>query len=71
MKKERVYCLLDRRNVIAIRESNQTILIKKERKNPIINSDNSIIEDKYGHRYSRQIELETYINSDFYIYTII
>jgi len=54
-KNEKVYSILDRRNVIAIRQSNQTFLVKTGK---LIDSDRAMIEDKRGYRYQRRIDLE-------------
>ena len=54
-KNEKVYSILDRKNVIAIRQSNQTFLVKTGK---LIDSDRAMIEDKRGYRYQRRIDLE-------------
>jgi hypothetical protein len=68
MKKELVYCALFCRNVYAYRESNKTLLIPRH---ILPDTDMAIVEDRHGHRYARNIELETYIKSKQYIFTII
>ena len=57
MKRTLVYSYLDRKDIYAFRQSNQTLLVRRGK---IIDSDRAIITDKYGHRYSRSIELEAY-----------
>ncbi len=72
MKKELVYSDLDKRNIIADRQSNKTLLVKRNRTLSIIDSDRSILTDKRGHRYSRNIALELDINETTnYIYFMI
>ena len=66
MKNEKVYSIKDRRSIMALRQSNQTLLVGK--KSNIIDSDESCLEDKRGHRYMRKIGLETAVNSPYYIY---
>lgn len=56
MKAEMVYSITDERNILAVRQSNKTILVNKRKK--IRDTDNSHLEDKNGHRYKRDIELE-------------
>lgn len=53
-----VWSITDARKIAAIRQSNQTILVPPKKERPLIDTDNSIIEDNYGHRYVRDIELE-------------
>ena len=60
-KNEKVYSILDRRNVIAIRQSNQTFLVKTGK---LIDSDRAMIEDKRGYRYQRRIDLE-HVGDDY------
>ncbi len=57
-KTEYVYSLTDCRKILAIRQSNQTILVPPKKEKPLIDTDNSMIEDSRGHRYIRDIELE-------------
>ena len=59
-----VHSLTDNRPVYAIRQSNKTILIPPKKENPMIDTDNSMIEDKNGHRYVRDIELEQLANGN-------
>lgn len=71
-KRELVYSELDKRNIIAIRESNQTLLVNRNRTLSIIDSDRSILTDKRGFRYCRQIDLEIFNNNtEHYIYFMI
>lgn len=53
-----VWSITDERTVAATRQSNQTILVPAKKKRPMIDTDNSYIEDNRGHRYVRDIELE-------------
>jgi len=73
MKKlELVYSETDKRDIYAIRETNTTILVKRKRIKPIIDSDRSILTDKRGFRYCRQIDLEIFNNNkEHYIYFMI
>ena len=57
MKRTLVYSYLDRKDIYAFRQSNQTLLVRRGK---IIDSDRAIITDKYGHRYARSIALEAY-----------
>ena len=59
-KKELFYSYLDKRNVFAIRQSNQTVLLKKGK--GIVDSDRMMLTDKRGHRYARRIDLEDFDN---------
>jgi len=63
-----VYSNLDKKEVPAYRQSNQTILVDKDK---LSDSDRQIIEDEYGHRYARNIDLEKDINYKQYIFEII
>ena len=56
LKKTLVYSFLDKREIFALRQSNQTLLVPFSRK--IVDSDRAILTDKYGYRYSRDISLE-------------
>ena len=67
LKKILVYSFLDKRDVFALRQSNQTLLIPFSRK--IADSDRAILTDKYGHRYSRDISLEQF--SSHMVFTMI
>ena len=58
LKKTLVYSFLDKREIFALRQSNQSLLVPFSRK--IIDSDKAILTDKYGHRYSRDISLEQF-----------
>ena len=74
LKKELVYSITDRRNIFVLRQSNKTLVIKDTK--PIIDSDTSMLEDKRGHRYIRNINNEQVykaikINDSFKIYTMI
>ena len=60
-KKELVYSVLDKRNIYAIRQTNQTLLVSKKKK--LIDSDRAMLEDKYGHRYARDMSLDTVLDS--------
>lgn len=64
-----VKSFLDKREVFAKRLSNRTILIDKTTK--MIDSDQAMIEDKYGHRYSRNISLETTLETTSFIFEMI
>ena len=57
MKKTLVYSYLDRKDIYALRQSNQTLLVRRGK---IIDSDKAMVTDKYGHRYARHIALEAY-----------
>lgn len=67
LKKALVYSFLDKRDVFALRQNNQTLLIPFSRK--IANSDKAILTDKYGHRYSRNFSLEQF--SPHMVFTMI
>ena len=67
LKKTLVYSFLDRRDVFALRQSNQTLLVPFSRK--IADSDRAMLTDKYGHRYSRSLSLELF--SPHMVFTII
>ena len=56
LKKTLVYSFLDKREVFALRQSNQTLLVPFSR--GIADSDKAMLTDKYGHRYARDISLE-------------
>ena len=58
LKKTLVYSFLDKREIFALRQSNQTLLVPFSRK--IADSDKAMLTDKYGHRYSRDISLEQF-----------
>jgi hypothetical protein len=59
-KRELVYAYREHKHVYAIRQSNQTILVKSGK---LHDSD---IEDKYGHRYTRKIDYEQYCKGYMY-----
>ncbi len=67
LKKTLVYSFLDKRDVFALRQSNQTLLVPFSRK--IANSDKAILTDKYGYRYSRNFSLEQF--SPHMVFTMI
>ena len=58
LKKTLVYSFLDKSEIFALRQSNQTLLVPFSRK--IADSDRAMLTDKYGHRYSRDISLEQF-----------
>ena len=58
LKKTLVYSFLDKREIFALRQSNQTLLVPFSQK--ITDSDKAMLTDKYGHRYSRDISLEQF-----------
>ena len=58
LKKTLVYSFLDKRDIFALRESNQTLLVPFSR--GIADSDKAMLTDKYGHRYSRDLTLEKF-----------
>ena len=60
-KKEKVYSILDKRNIYAIRQSNLTLLVSKKKK--LIDSDRAMLEDKNGHRYARDMKLDMVLDS--------
>jgi hypothetical protein len=51
---------ITKRNLIGYRQSNRTILVPTY---VLPDSDRLTLEDKYGHRYSRNIALETDIGT--------
>ena len=55
LKKTLVYSFLDKREIFALRQSNQTLLVPFSRK--IADSDKAMLTDKYGNRYSRDVSL--------------
>ena len=63
------YVTMNGKKIAASRQSNKTLLIPKTRKN-FPDSDRTILEDKYGHRYARDIELEQ-IEPDMFIFCMI
>ena len=67
LKKTLVYSFLDKREIFALRQNNQTLLVPFSRK--IADSDKAMLTDTYGHRYSRDISLEQF--SSHMIFTII
>ena len=58
LKKTLVHSFLDKREIFALRQSNQTLLVPLSRK--IADSDKAMLTDKYGRRYSRDISLEQF-----------
>ena len=67
LKKTLVYSFLDKRDIFALRQSNQTLLVPFSR--GIADSDKAMLTDKYGHRYSRDTSLEQF--SSHMVFTII
>ena len=67
LKKTLVYSFLDKRDIFALRQSNQTLLVPFSRK--IADSDKAMLTDKYGNRYSRDTSLEQF--SSHMVFTII
>ena len=67
LKKTLVYSFLDKKEIFALRQSNQTLLVPFSRK--IADSDKAMLTDKYGHRYSRDIPLEQF--SSHMVFTMI
>jgi hypothetical protein len=73
LPKTKVYELsITKRNLISCRQSNRTILVPTY---VLSDSDRLTLEDKYGHRYSRNIALETDIGTrqksePYYIFEI-
>ena len=67
LKKTLVYSFLDKRKIFALRQSNQTLLVPFSRK--IANSDNAMLTDKHGHRYSRDISFKQF--SSHMVFTMI
>lgn len=67
LKKTLVYSFLDKRNIFALRQSNQTLLVSFSQ--GIANSDRAMLTDKYGYRYSRNLMLENF--SSHMVFTII
>ena len=67
LKKALVYSFLDKKEVFALRQSNQTLLVPFSRK--IADSDKAMLTDKYGHRYSRDLSLEQF--SSHMVFTMI
>lgn len=49
-----------------LRQSNQTLLLSRNKRD----QTNSYIEDKNGHRYKRDLELEQ-IETEYYVYCMI
>lgn len=66
---ETIYSITDKKYVNAIRQSNQTLLVS-----PVVSmindTDQSMMEDKHGHRYARDISLEQFSNG-FFVYKMI
>ena len=67
LKKALVYSFLDKRDLFALRQDNQTLLVPFSRK--IADSDRAILTDKYGHRYARNLSLEQF--SPHMVFTLI
>ena len=67
LKKTLVYSFLDKREIFALRQNNQTLLVPFSQK--ITDSDKAMLTDKYGHRYSRDISLEQF--SSHMVFTMI
>ena len=67
LKKTLVRSFLDKRDIFALRQSNQTLLVSFSRK--IADSDKAMLTDKYGNRYSRDTSLEQF--SSHMVFTII
>ena len=67
LKKTLVHSFLDKRDIFALRQSNQTLLVPFSR--GIADSDKAMLTDKYGHRYSRDTSLEH--ASSHMVFTII
>lgn len=62
-----VYCNFVGKTIMAYRQSNQTILVDNHK---LPDSDRLIIEDRYGHRYERVIDLEGFAEG-YYVFTMI
>ena len=54
--KELMYCHSMRKHFFVTRESNRSVLVRKDK---IWDGDGLIIEDKRGHRYQREVTLDT------------
>ena len=67
LKKTLVYSILDKRDIFALRQSNQTLLVPFSR--GIVDSDRARLEDKYGNRYFRDTTYEQF--SPHMIFTLI
>ena len=67
MKKTLVYSYLDRKDIYALRQSNQTLLVRRGK---IIDSDEAMVTDKYGHRYARRVAMEAY-SPQFFVFEMI
>ena len=67
LKKTLVYSILERKEIFALRQSNQTLLVPFSLK--LANSDRAILIDKYGHRYTRDISFEQ--SSSHMVFTMI
>lgn len=73
LPKTKVYeTAVTNRSLFGYRQSNQTILVPTYK---LPDSDRLTLEDKYGHRYSRNISLETGIGTrrksePYYIFEI-
>lgn len=70
VKQELSYILPDRRWIWVVRQSNRTLLVYKDKSIPIMDTDQSIITDENGHRYSRQIDME-HLCEGYYYYSMI
>ena len=57
MEKTLVYACRENKKVVAYRQSNQTLLVPNGK---LWDSDQTMIEDKYGHRYARRLDLEQF-----------
>lgn len=67
LKKTLVYSILERKEIFALRQSNQTLLVPFSLK--LANSDRAVLIDKDGHRYSRDISFEQF--SSHMVFTMI
>ena len=67
LKKALVYSFLDKKEIFALRQSNQTLLVPFSRN--IADADRAMLTDKYGHRYARNLSLEQF--SPHMVFTII
>lgn len=69
LEKEKVTYYNGSCSSVALRQSNKTLVIPFDISFP--DSDSILIEDKYGHRYQRDIALEQFLESSDKLFTMI
>ena len=67
LEKDVFYVCGYRKTITGYRQSNRTVLTKND---SVVDSDSIILEDCYGHRYKRTIDLEKYA-AGFFVFEMI